>query len=246
MALAPEQLSLIETIVDQVFERLKTRVLGPQFGSKIIGFQFNPDFSLPGLFVAANREQANLRPDPELLNSLMSVAERHLDAAKSTAKAQVTRAVDAFLRANPKGELRTVLGGELSQVFKQTMTGVRRVIDTEASNARNAGTLNGITELASAMNIEDPAVYFVVVKDNLLCRECARLHLLPDGITPRVWRMSEIGHGYHRRGQENPKIGGLHPHCRCSLVTLLPGYGFDKDGRVHYIAPKHDELSAQR
>lgn len=243
-ALTPRQVELVELLFDSVYERLKTRALGPKFGSRMVAFQFKPELSLPGLFTAAAASEG-ARPDPHLMNSLLQVAERHLNSQKDTLKAQVIRAVDAFLRGDPKADLVTVLGGELRETFKTAMSNTRRILDTESSNVRNAGALSGVMEVSATMGIEDPVIYFVTVRDNFLCAECARLHLLDDGVTPRVWRTSEIGHGYHRRGQGNPKIGGLHPHCRCSLVTLMPGYGFE-DGRVTYIGRKHDELAAQR
>jgi hypothetical protein len=74
---------------------------------------------------------------------------------------------------------------------------------------------------------------------------CRRLHLLDNGKTPRVYKLSEVGHGYHKKGQDDPKLGGLHPHCRCTLVTLMPGFGFDKAGMVKYISRTHDEWAKQ-
>lgn len=244
MALTPRQVELIDLLFNDVYERLKTRALGPKFGARMVAFQFKPELSLPGLHTAAAASEG-ARPDPHLMNSLLQVAERHLNAQKDTVKAQVVRAVDAFLRGDPKADLITVLGGELRETFKAAMTNTRRILDTEASNVRNAGALTGVMEVSSSMGIEDPVIYFVTVKDQLLCGECARLHLLEDGITPKVWRTSSLGHGYHRRGQPTPKIGGLHPHCRCSLVTLMPGYGFE-NGRVTYIGRKHDEYAKQQ
>ena len=46
--------------------------------------------------------------------------------------------------------------------------------------------------------------------------------MLPDGITPRVWKMSEMGSGYHKKGDSSPKIGGLHPRCRCIYDRYAP------------------------
>lgn len=244
-ALTAKQIRIVEMAVDRVFDRLKTRFLGPRRGSKLIAFQFKPELSLPGLFTAANHEEGNKKPNRDLLRSLMTVAEKHIDAQRASTKAQVVRAIDGHLRGGGKGDMRTVLGGELADVWKKTADSAKRIIDTEGTTARNAGTLDGIVKVNSSMGIEDPTVYFVVVRDHLLCGECRRLHLLDDGDTPRVWKMSELGHGYHRRGQSNPKIGGLHPHCRCSLVTLMPGYGFEA-GRVTYVSSQHDEYRLQR
>jgi len=243
-ALTAIQIKVIESAIDKVFARLKTRFLGPRRGSKMIAFQFKPELSLPGLFTAANHDEGNKKPDRDLLRSLMSVAEKHIDAQKSSTKAQVVRAIDAHLRGNGKGDLKTVLGGELAEVWKKTAESAKSILDTEGTTARNAGTLDGVMKVNASMGIDDPLVYFVVVRDHLLCKECRNLHLMADQVTPRVWRLSEIGHGYHRKGQSNPKIGGLHPHCRCSLVTLMPGYGFDA-GRVTFVSPSHDEWRIQ-
>lgn len=77
------------------------------------------------------------------------------------------------------------------------------------------------------------------------CSECKKLHLLPDEQTPRVWKMSEVGAGYHKKGDPAPKVGGLHPHDRCTIQTLPPGYGFE-GGRITYIGKDHDEFAKQR
>ena len=70
--------------------------------------------------------------------------------------------------------------------------------------------------------------------------------MLPDGVTPRVWKLSEVGAGYHKKGDLNPKIAGLHPHCRCCLTSLLNGFGFNSSGMVTYIGKGHDEFAKQR
>jgi hypothetical protein len=106
--------------------------------------------------------------------------------------------------------------------------------------------LDGIVKVNASAGVEDPLIYFVVVRDDDLCDECRRLHLLPDGVTPKVWRLSEVKRGYHRKTDDVPSLGGEHPHCRCSLVTIMKGYGFTKSGGITYISPDHDELEAQR
>lgn len=245
-ALTSTQTKIIEKAIDKVFDRLKTRFLGPARGAKTIAYQFKPELSLAGLFLDANHSEGNEKPDKDLLRSLLRVAEKHIEAQRESTKAQAVRSVDAFLRGNQKTDLKTVLGGELADIWKKTAESTKRIIDTEGTTARNAGSLDGIVKVNSSMGIEDPIVYFVVVHDHLLCPECKRLHLMADGFTPRVYRISEIGHGYHKKGQNDPKIGGLHPHCRCSLVTLLPGYGFSAGGSVTYIDADHNEYDKQR
>jgi hypothetical protein len=68
---------------------------------------------------------------------------------------------------------------------------------------------------------------------------------MPDKITPRVWKLSEIKFSYHKKGESNPSISGLHPHCRCSLTFLSPNFGF-RDGQVSFMGLGHNEYLKQR
>lgn len=239
---------LIHSSVDELFDKALVRILGLDFGPKRIVIGVKPELTLAGLFASASAEEGN-NGDPNLLASLLQIAKGYVEAQREATKARVVKSVNAFLRdADAKGvdtDVKTVLGGELAQVWKQTTTAMHTIVDTEASNVRNVGTLDGIVKVNAASGIEDPVIYFVVVNDDILCGECKRLHLLEDDITPRAWYLSEVGNGFHRKGDPSPKVGGLHPHCRCSLVALMPGYGF-RAGRVAYIGEGHNEIEAQR
>lgn len=238
---------LIEDAVEKLYDRLKQRVLGGWYQPKRIKLQHNIDLTLPALFNTASQEERN-KPDSDLLDSLMRMANAYLDAQHAATKAQTVSAVDMFLRnAHAKGvktDVKTVLGGQLADIMAKAKYGVRRIVDTEATTVRNTGTLDGVIKVNNAHGIEDPLVYFVVVRDEHLCKECARLHLLPSG-KPRVWHLSQLSHGFHKKGEDFPSVGGLHPNCRCSLVTLLPNYGFDESGMITYIGNGHDEYAAQ-
>jgi hypothetical protein len=141
--------------------------------------------------------------------------------------------------------METVLGGELAGLWGKVTADVTRIVDTEATGARNLGTAEGIVKVAASAGESDPNVFFVVVRDLALCDECERLHLLKDSPVPRVWKLSQIASGYHKRGDASPSMGGLHPHCRCTLAYLSRGYGFDGDGGVKFIAFDHDEFARQ-
>ncbi len=243
----------IHRAVERLFDRVKARFLGPnwysQRGEKAIAVGFRPELSLPGLYFAGVEEE-RAKPNTDTLNALMQIADGYLEAQREATKARVVKAVDVFLQEAATGKVKTdlptVLGGELSEVWAQTTYNVKRIIDTESTHARNIGTLEGISRVNAYMGIEDPVVYFVVVNDELLCDECKRLHLMEDEHTPRLWLLSQIGHGYHRRGEPDPKVGGLHPHCRCTMSTLTPGWGFDVNGYPKYIGEGHDEYARQQ
>jgi hypothetical protein len=249
LSLTKGVVKIIHDAVDLLFDKAITRFIGRPHGDKRIYIGTKPRVDLTSLFISASAEE-HAKADQDILSSLIRIAVGYAEAQRESAKAQTVKAVDAWLNnAHAKGvetDVKTVLGGELEQVWGKAATAMHRIVDTEASNARNTGTLDGVVRVNAAMGIEDPIVYFVVVRDQALCEECKRLHLMADGVTPRLWHLSEIGHGYHKKGQDSPKVGGLHPHCRCSLVTLMPGYGFDKAGMVSYIEPDHDEMKKQR
>jgi hypothetical protein len=246
--IGPGALKVIQKAVDLVFDRAKARVLGPWSVSKQIAIDHNHHLSLPGIFEQAAREEG-YAPDIRTLKQLMGIAGGYVDSTREQVKARVVKEVTAFLAdahaAGVKTDLRTVLGGKLSEVMDAATVSMRRIIDTEANQAKNVSILDGIGRISAAQGIEDPVVYFVSVNDDSRCAECTRLHTV-DGTRPKLWLLSEVGHGYHKRGEDNPKIGGLHPNCRCTMATLMPGYGFDAGGRVIYVARDHNEFTKQR
>jgi hypothetical protein len=240
----------IEARVDELFDRAKVRFLGPKSVPKKLYVGYRRDLSLPGVFESASSEEGGL-PDLDHLEQLLDSAGNYLDAARLRARARVINAVQSFASASngPSPDdkaLQIKLGGELADLFRDMKYEVQRIIDTETQKARNTGQLEGIVQTNASVGVEDPTVFFVVVRDRDLCPECKRLHLLEDQKTPRVWKLSELGHGHHKRGEEQPKVDGLHPHCRCTLTTLLPGFGFNSGGFVTWKGEAHDEYQKQR
>jgi hypothetical protein len=139
----------------------------------------------------------------------------------------------------------TEIKNRITEGLNEAGKHIKTISEAESTKARNTGKLFNIAKAASSVGVSDPYVFFVVVKDNVTCPECIRLHLMPDKITPRVWKMSEVGFSYHKKGEPNPKVAGIHPHCRCSMTVLLPGYGF-KGGKASFVSNEHDEYQKQR
>lgn len=248
-ALPPQAVKKIEDGVDLVFDRLKARVLGPSFVGKRLYVTVNQRHSLPGLFRAAAEEEGAI-PNVRLLQQLLGVAGNYIDSTRAQTKAKVVAEVQSFLADAHQGgtntDLQTVLGGRLSEIWSDTSAKVRQIVESEVQHTHSLGVLDGIVQTNVRLGIEDPTIIFICVHDNVLCDECKRLHLLEDGITPRAWKLSQVGHGYHKKGDPTPKIGGLHPHERCVFSTLLPGYGFDASGNVTYKSKDWDEYEKQQ
>ncbi len=239
----------VEKHVDALFERLKARLLGPvgkipALGSKNIVFSFIPEFTLSGLFNAASREEGVSTPNADLLASLTSITAQYLDAYKERTKAQVVNAVQTRLhdsRTNSADDF----DERIREIWEKTAADVKKVVETETTVVRNMGVDDAVRRLSAMGGIEDPTVYFVTVRDGHRCEECTRLHLQPDKTTPRVWKRSQVGAGYHKKGQDNPKVAGLHPHCRCVLSVLMPGFGFNAAGMVQWKNLGWDEYAHQ-
>jgi hypothetical protein len=250
--LTPMGRKLVGQAVDALFNRAKMRLLGPgaekMYGKQLV-IQGPKELSLTGLYHAASNMEG-VRPREDVLKALLRISGGYLDATREKTKAKLLHSVEAFLSdARAKGvktDLKTVLGGQLTELWRDVAVDVKRIVETETTVVRNTSIYDAIGRMSASVGEADPTVFFVTVRDKSRCKECTRLHVQPDGVTPRVWKQSELGAGYHKRGEETPKIGGLHPHCRCVLTMLMKGYGFNKSGHVAFISIDHDEYKAQR
>lgn len=63
------------------------------------------------------------------------------------------------------------------------------------------------------------------------CKHCKRVYLEDDGVTPRVFKLSELADSnYGLKAHEwQPTIGSVHPWCQCQLQMIPEGYDFVKN-----------------
>lgn len=249
--LTPTALLAIELIISRVFKKAKARFLGTpvQDSSKSLSFDYKPELSIKGIFnYAAMTEGA--KPNVELLGSISKISTSYFDAAEAKAKAKIINKLQSILTEgfnNPEHpNIASVMAKETSDLWDEITNDVKRIASTETNSAKNISTMDAITKVNMLAGINDPIVAFICVHDDSLCPECKKLHLMPNEVTPRAWKLSELGAGYHKKGDKTPKISGLHPNERCQLVTIMPGYGFDSSGRITYKYPGWNELNHQR
>ena len=223
----------IEDSVDMLFNRAKQRLIGPQSIDQRFYFTSDP-ISLPGLYRAASDSEKNV-PDYDLLDSLMEIANGYIEKTRQNTKIKVVNTIESFLKdAQRKGiktNLETVLQGQLADIWQTTTHEMKRIVDTEATNVRNVATLDGIVKINAVSGIEDPVVCFVVSRDQFLCEVCKTIHTT-NGYTPKLWYLSELGQGYHKKGETNPKVGGLHPNCFTASQKLLTANGWVSFGEL--------------
>jgi len=251
MALSKKAIAAIHSAVDDLFNKVKVRYLGAgaddRAGSKKLVITHNPALTLPALY-ADSASEDGAKPKTATAQSLTDVAKGYLDATQAATRAKVVHAVDSYLRnAQLKGvetNASTVLGGQLAELWGTVTTEVKRILEAEATKARNIGALEGIVKINASQGVEDPTVAWLGPIDNETCAECKRVYLMPDGITPKVYKLFQASSSHHHRGENSPKIQGLHPACRHTMVTVLHGFGFE-NGKISYISPGYDIYASQ-
>lgn len=252
MALSQKVIAAIHNAVDGLFNKVKVRYLGAgvddRTGSKKLVITHNPSLTLPALY-SDSASDDGAKPKTATAQSLVDVAKGYLDASQAATRAKIVHAVDSYLRnAQLKGvetNASTVLGGQLAELWGTVTTDVKRILESEATKAVNVGSLEGILKINATRGIDDPIVFWLGPNDAETCDECKRIYLMPDKITPKVYKLSEASSKHHRRGENDPKIAGAHPSCRHLMTTILPGYGFE-NGKISFISPDHDEFTKQR
>lgn len=238
----------IKNVFEKLFNKLKYKLLGPQSVAQKIYKKFEWHFSIPGIFESASRIEG-VSPSEETLATVTEIASEYIDSYKSRAVARVVNEIEASLNeariTEKKTDIQTLVGNKVNEIMSDISSSVEIIVESEAQKAKNIATFDGITKMSAYLGDEDPVVCFITSKDEKVCEECIRIHCLEDGITPRVWKTSEIKHSYHKKGDEYPSIMGLHVNCRCQIVPVRPGFGF-VNGFVTHLGNDHDELKKQR
>jgi hypothetical protein len=244
-------IAAIQSAVDLVFDRLSANLFGPDWihprTDKNIFISFKPHLSLPGIYTLAAQEEI-AKPNPEVLETLVHVANGYIESQRHATKAQVVQAVTSFVadaaKKGIKADLRTVLGKHLSDIFTKTQININKIVAAESNTAKNLGTLEGIVRTAALNNIADPTVAFIGPNDKDVCEECKKV-LYTNYPIPKCFPLSQVKTGYFVRGETLPSMSGCHPICRHSLVYIHPGFGFDAGGHIKYYHKGFDALKSQ-
>lgn len=239
-------------VVEDLFDRIALQFIGniPSLKNKknlIISSENN--FGLAHLFIQAMGNKAPNEIEQDTLAGLLTSTHGYIESLKSKTRSNIAERIDGIAReANIKNEkmdpgaVQAVVDEELGKAKSHMST----IVETEGTKFRNIGTVSTVAWRAGELGDNDPTVYFLVFRDKSNCSECIRLHFMPDRVTPRLWRLSELNHGYHVRGGDRPSSLGLHPHCSCTLQYLAKGMGFDEMGYLHYVSEDHDAYLKQK
>lgn len=240
----------IELAVSKMFDVLAYKLLGniPKLKNKSPFFSSSPIMSLAHIFIQAlgNKEPNHFEKD--VLRGILNSSYGYIEGLKNKTSSSVVESVDSLVReAKIRGERvnSTQITELISEKMEKAKSEIKLIAEAETTKTRNLGHTMDIADKASKDGIEDPTVFFIVVRDGLLCNECKKLHMMPDEVTPRCWKLSELSMNWHKRGEDRPSVSGEHPHCRCGPAYLAPGWGF-KNGFVSFISEDHDEYKEQR
>jgi len=242
----------IGAIVENMFDNIALQFLGnlPRFkNKKTMAFSTSPNMGLSHLFVQAMENRVPNSIEQDALKGLLSSADGYIESVKNSTKSNLIERLDGLTKeASLLGQRvsESAVQAAITEEMHKARFKLLAIVESEATKLRNIGTLMSITRMAASVGDSDPTVFFIVVKDNSVCKECLRLHLMPDGTTPRLYKFSELKQGYHKRGENMPSAFGLHPHCRCTLSYLTRGFTFDKNGKLDYESDGFDLYSQQR
>ncbi len=236
--------------VDKMFDRLAFMLLGfvPKLRNKPHLFDILAGTTLVTIFLQAlnNREPNQFEKDG--LRSILASSHGYIESLKNKTSSNVVESIDALVK-EAKNKNQYVTKEQVDRVFSEEMnkakSHMKLIAEAETTKTRNVGHTMDIARNADQQGIDDPTVFFIIVRDGKACKECIRLHMMDDGVTPRTWKFSELSAGWHKRGEDRPSCNGEHPFCRCSLSQLPPGWGF-KDGFISFISLTHDEYKEQR
>lgn len=111
---------------------------------------------------------------------------------------------------------------------------VNRIIRTESWDAKVQGEVDAILEGNSPFsdNRENTDVYIRPASN--ACPHCKRLFLENDGITPKVFKLSQLLKNGKNTGKNTDDwlavLPPIHPHCRCALGIKAEGTRFNEKG----------------
>lgn len=126
----------------------------------------------------------------------------------------------------------------------------RTIIGTELNRASNWGAMDAILHNNADQTPETISVYKQGNKPGAgACKYCAKFWYMDDGVTPRVYKMSDLianGSNIGKKAADwKPTIDSTHPNESHILSELKPGFGFI-NGSLEWIGEGHDEHHKQK
>ena len=111
-----------------------------------------------------------------------------------------------------------------------------RVAHSEMWDAKVQGEANAIIDNESPVSKKGRETMVFKRPAPNACNKCKQLYLEADGITPKLFKITELqanGSNYGKKQADwKPTLGILHPNCMCPLSVMPDGYKFDSSGQL--------------
>ena len=111
-----------------------------------------------------------------------------------------------------------------------------RVAHSEMWDAKVQGEANAIIDNESPISKKGKDTMVFKRPAPNACNKCKQLYLEADGITPKLFKITELqanGSNYGKKQADwKPTLGILHPNCMCPLSVMPDGYKFDSSGQL--------------
>lgn len=111
-----------------------------------------------------------------------------------------------------------------------------RVAHSEMWDAKVQGEANAIMDNESPISKKGKDTMVFKRPAPNACNKCKQLYLEADGITPKLFKITELqanGSNYGKKQADwKPTLGILHPNCMCPLSVMPDGYKFDSSGQL--------------
>lgn len=141
----------------------------------------------------------------------------------------------SILKQQTRGKLASELGHNIGD-WKRDW---QRVAHTEMWNAKLQGEVITILQgeaIYSNTKGGETTVFRRPAPD--ACIHCKRLYLESDGVTPRLFKLSELVNNGNNVGKKVgdwlPITGTTHPNCTCPIAVMPEGFGFDARGDIEF------------
>lgn len=266
--LTPALQKIIEDYVTKAFGSLRLNLIGPEALPKALVFSFktfDPKTTLASNYLAANslNSPTATSVDQDTIKKVQTVAKYYIDSLEKKSMADISRVIgekydNLILQAKREDKdiqdlIRSSAGEEIMKQIETELNSQKEKMDKAADmlvnhelhNAQNVGALDGIIGVSKAVGISDPTVFKIGVLDDHRCKYCWALWTMPDKVTPRLYKLSELsGSPGHWKNPE-PSVSPTHVNCRDILTVLMPGFGFSPDGKIVYVSQDHDEYAKQ-
>lgn len=243
----------VEDTIEELFEKTKLQFLGPNYAKSFVFSlkEFDPSSTIQSIYIdsAMNHSPSGIL-DNRMIKKVADNAESYIDKLKESVSADALRAVgnvttdidmqskirnittNEFVASSDGQEIIKGLFSKLDDIRKKTSTDLQKIVTAESVNASNYGAVDGILGAAKAIGLADPIIFKITYDGPARCANCERLHLLPDMITPKVYKLSEASAATDFK-KPIFSIGIPHPNCMCQISVLSPGFTF-VGGKITY------------